>query len=263
MFEEVTEVAGIIGVSKTATRILLNQHKWNREQLLEKIYSEDNKLEELAPTTSEGTVWNTSHHWSGMGGGLMGNWSNAECEICYNDRRKKMLSLSCGHQFCTECWVEHINSRVSDHQGSQMIECPGNCKVILDDEMVLKLLTERSARERYQELITASYVQSNPRLRWCPGPDCSQVFSVSGLVREGREVRVTCSAGHSSCFNCGLESHQPVSCRLLRLWTVKCQDESETNNWVMANTKPCPQVIILSLCNTLKLNCVSPSARLP
>ena len=177
----------------------------------------------------------------------MGNWSNAECEICYNDRRKKMLSLSCGHQFCLECWVEHINTRISDHQGSQMIECPGNCKVILDDETVLKLLSERGGQERYQEFITASYIQSNPRLRWCPGLDCTQVVSVSDLVREGRELTVTCLAGHSSCFSCGLESHQPVSCRLLRLWSLKCQDESETNNWVMANTKPCPQVIILSL----------------
>ena len=246
MLEEVLEVSGITGISKTATRILLHHYKWDREKLLERIYSADDKdLEELVPSVSEGMDWSTSHHWSGLGGGLIGNWSNAECEICYNDRRKRMLSLSCGHQFCTECWVEHITSRISQHQGVPMIECPASCKKIVDDETVLKVLTEGrpEARERYQLFISASYVQSNPRLRWCSGPDCSQALSVSATVVEGRELTLTCSAGHSACFPCGLESHQPLSCRLLRLWTAKCQDDSETNNWVLANTKQCPKVI--------------------
>ena len=239
------EVAGITGFSQTASRILLNQYKWDREKLLEKIYSADKKRDEFSiPSVSEGTSWTSSVHWSGLGGGLMGNWSNAECEICYNDRRKRMLSLSCGHQFCTECWVEHITTRISQYQGSPRIECPGNCKVILDDETVLKVLPEGAAREKYQQFISAGYVQSNPRLRWCSGPDCSLALSVSALVLEGRELTATCSAGHSACFSCGQESHQPVSCRLLRLWTAKCQDDSETNNWVLANTKPCPKVNI-------------------
>ena len=94
MLEEVVEVSGITGISKTATRILLHHYKWDREKLLERIYSAaDKDLEELVPSVSEGMDWSTSHHWSGLGGGLIGNWSNAECEICYNDRRKRMLSL--------------------------------------------------------------------------------------------------------------------------------------------------------------------------
>ncbi|KAG6474140.1 hypothetical protein ZIOFF_068064 [Zingiber officinale] len=30
-----------------------------------------------------------------------------------------------------------------------------------------------------------------------------------------------------------------VKCFLLKLWTKKCQDESETVNWITINTKPC------------------------
>jgi len=29
--------------------------------------------------------------------------------------------------------------------------------------------------------------------------------------------------------------------RRWRRWKVKCQDDSETKNWLTANTKPCPK----------------------
>ena len=52
------EVAGITGFSQTASRILLNQYKWDREKLLERIYSADNKRDEFSvPSVSEGTSW--------------------------------------------------------------------------------------------------------------------------------------------------------------------------------------------------------------
>ena len=241
MFEEVKEVSGITGISTTATRILLNHHKWDREQLLERIYSEDNKLEDLVPSVNQNTTEDMF-------------WSLDECEICYSDRRKKMLRLSCGHQFCRDCWVEHINTRISHQRGSQLIECPASCRVVVDDETVLKLLEEGSPRQRYQQFVTAGYVQSNPRLRWCSGLDCSLAISVSEVVREGGEMAVTCLAGHTSCFSCGLEPHQPVSCRLLSQWSRKCQDDSETNNWVVVNTKQCPKVGHLTISHQSSTN---------
>ena len=142
MLEDVVEVAGITGISQTAARILLNHYKWDREQLLERIYSADDNLEQLVPSVSEGQFWRPSLHSD----------STAECEICYEDQRREMLGLSCGHQFCTECWVEHINTRISHHQGTAMIECPASCKVILDDETVLSVLPER-ARAVFSTLI--------------------------------------------------------------------------------------------------------------
>jgi ariadne-1 len=43
---------------------------------------------------------------------------------------------------------------------------------------------------------------------------------------------------------CGEEAHEPVNCQNLILWKEKCQNESETANWILANTKRCPK------CNT-------------
>ena len=33
----------------------------------------------------------------------------------------------------------------------------------------------------------------------------------------------------------------PATCEQMRQWKRKCEDESETNNWIAANTKDCPK----------------------
>jgi len=42
-------------------------------------------------------------------------------------------------------------------------------------------------------------------------------------------------------MRCGEEAHAPTSCALLTRWLEKCQNESETANWILANTKRCPK----------------------
>lgn len=39
---------------------------------------------------------------------------------------------------------------------------------------------------------------------------------------------------------CTQESHAPASCSQLVDWCAKCANESETANWIIANTKKCP-----------------------
>lgn len=79
--------------------------------------------------------------------------------------------------------------------------------------------------------------QCNRLLRWCPAADCGRVVEVGHL--EARPVKCTC--GTVFCFACGHEWHEPVNCRLLKLWIKKCNDDSETSNWISANTKECPK----------------------
>jgi hypothetical protein len=41
-------------------------------------------------------------------------------------------------------------------------------------------------------------------------------------------------------FRCGhAGNHRPVLCRVVKLWEKKCADDSETSNWLQANTKEC------------------------
>ena len=52
---------------------------------------------------------------------------------------------------------------------------------------------------------------------------------------------VKCRCSHSFCFNCSENWHDPVRCHLIKKWIKKCDDDSETSNWISANTKECPK----------------------
>lgn len=74
-------------------------------------------------------------------------------------------------------------------------------------------------------------------MRWCPSADCN--YAIKVLYVEARPV--ACKCGHVFCFECGENWHDPVQCRLLKKWIKKCDDDSETSNWIAANTKECPK----------------------
>lgn len=74
-------------------------------------------------------------------------------------------------------------------------------------------------------------------LRWCPSPDCNSAIKVQYVESKP----VTCKCAHTFCFHCGENWHDPVKCHLLRKWIRKCDDDSETSNWIAANTKECPK----------------------
>jgi ariadne-1 len=95
----------------------------------------------------------------------------------------------------------------------------------------------------YDELLTRTYVDDLENLKWCPSPNC--VFAVDCKVKSrdlGRIVpTVNCDCGHQFCFGCTLNDHQPAPCNLVKKWLKKCEDDSETANWISANTKECPR----------------------
>ena len=111
------------------------------------------------------------------------------------------------------------------------------CDILVDDVTVMNLLTEPRVRTKYQQLITNSFVECNRLLRWCPSADCSYAVKVQYV--DSRPVE--CKCGHIFCFECAEQWHDPVQCRLLRKWIKKCDDDSETSNWIAANTKECPK----------------------
>ena len=92
--------------------------------------------------------------------------------------RELMTGLECGHLFCTQCWTEYLTTKIVDEGASQMIECPGACNIVVDDQTVMTLITDPRVKLKYQHLITNSFVQCNRLLKWCPSPDCSNAVKV-------------------------------------------------------------------------------------
>lgn len=162
-----------------------------------------------------------------------------DCDICFlKYQYTNMTGLQCGHRFCKACWIEYLTTKIMEEGLCKSIACAAHgCDILVDDVTVMNLLTEPRVRTKYQQLITNSFVECNRLLRWCPSADCSYAVKVQYV--DARPVE--CKCGHVFCFECGEQWHDPVQCRLLRKWIKKCDDDSETSNWIAANTKECPK----------------------
>ena len=138
------------------------------------------------------------------------------------------------------------------------------CNIVMDERTVELLVDEATCdrcvpqfqrgkgirlmyapNARYRELLNRSYVDDDPSLRWCPHPNCEYAIRCPGVSVKSLDSvvpTVKCAENHKFCFGCGLESdHQPAICPIVKLWLKKCADDSETANWIQANTKECPK----------------------
>lgn len=88
--------------------------------------------------------------------------------------------------------------------------------------------------------------------RWCPSLDCN---NLAEMVTDPRDSEfdhdtnidisnipiVSCPNSHEFCFDCQKENHLPCPCWIVKKWIQKCEDDSETANWMQLNTNSCPK----------------------
>ncbi|XP_022667404.1 potential E3 ubiquitin-protein ligase ariadne-1-like isoform X1 [Varroa jacobsoni] len=237
MVDTIKEVNTIVEqIPPTMTRILLNHFKWDLEKLYEKYYDGDQE-----------TLFQQAHIVYPFKGSALADKKQPsaameECEICLKRVPcSSMAALACDHRFCTDCWNYYLTTKIMEEGIGQTISCAAHgCDILVDDQTVMRLITDQKVKLKYQHLITNSFVQCNRLLRWCPKPECTNAIKVSYV--EARAV--TCNCGHTFCFACGENWHDPVRCGLIKKWQKKCDDDSETSNWIAANTKECPKCYV-------------------
>ncbi|CAD5206662.1 unnamed protein product [Bursaphelenchus okinawaensis] len=224
LFNLASETSVVIGIAPDICSVLLNDFQWNRENLIEKFYEAGDKDKFLA-----------THNVTDEEDALRCRGAEGSCEICYDDC--ETYGLDCNHVYCDSCWRNYLTVKIQD-EGVVLVACPGiKCKRLLAGRMIKKFLTDPVILQKYEKLVINSFVQSNFKLKWCPALDCGHAVKVPHA--ECRPIKCSCSMVF--CFQCSQQWHDPVSCDMLKLWLKKCSDDSETSNWLNANTKDCPK----------------------
>ena len=166
--------------------------------------------------------------------------SSQMCDICLQSQtNERMQSLSCGHSFCVDCWKAHVHVQLQSGVALG-IECMGQeCSCPLPDDLAIMLLGDGGfVRRRYDQFAVQECISSHPLMQRCPGPDCEHFF----LAKQSLAKRVQCdNCASNVCFKCQLDYHAPTDCSMIRQWLAKCEDDSETANYISANTKDCPR----------------------
>lgn len=177
------------------------------------------------------------------------------CAICMEvlNASNGAQNPTCGHTFCLSCWRNLISACISEGK-SRRIPCGMHpCKAVVDADLILRALNDvhqepehkqRSQQDlkRYEKAMLDSFVEDNPRARWCPSqPCCGRAVKVN----DSCSLRVDCECSSPCdevfCFNCGDLTHTPCPCEWATNWKKKCFSESENEVFVLANCKPCPK----------------------
>ncbi|CAA0830909.1 Probable E3 ubiquitin-protein ligase ARI2 [Striga hermonthica] len=228
--EDLRRVMDLLSVKEHHARTLLIHYRWDVENLIS-VYVEKGRsclfadagisiVIDLDPEEPPSTVM---------------------CNICMDDVAGQDVTLmDCGHCFCNDCWTEHFIVKINEGQ-SKRIRCMAHkCNAICDEAVVRRLVSSRNPDlvEKFDRFLLESYIEDNKMVKWCPSvPHCGNALRVDS----DEFCEVECSCGFQFCFSCLLEAHSPCSCLMWQLWTKKCQDESETVNWITVHTKPCPK----------------------
>jgi ariadne-1 len=229
------DVAEVLGIPPVTAPPLLQNYKWSKEAVLEAYMRDSEKLFKKCGI----------YH---RAGNSVASKPVRECPICYDQvDQESILSMPCGHAFCLECWYDFCVNAIAEGPNVLRKSCPhaGCPEVVTEYEIKTALGSTSKEYIRYQSFQLRSFVESNALTRWCPGPGCERVacaMTASAMEAEGNVAHCdTCLIAF--CLLCGNEPHGPSSCRNLALWLEKCRNESETANWILANTKECPKCV--------------------
>jgi len=226
MKRRLDDVTEILGVPASAVAVMLREHKWSKEIVLEKFYDNPEKLERKYGIYARCNP-------------CFPKKSTKTCKICYDDELP-MITMPCGHEFCTGCWKEFVDNAILEGPACIRKTCPeANCSELMTEEEVR--CAAPSLLPKFESYQLRSFVESNTLTRWCPGRGCDRISCASSTSAMEQEGNVTnCdSCDISFCVRCGQEPHSPSNCKDLARWNEKCKNESETANWILANTKPC------------------------
>ena len=235
MMKYVEEVKEILQLASPIVKLLLHFFHWNKQRLLEQFYEMEHEqffrqaklLNPFSVRTAEPTD------------------SSPSCGICYSDTPSAMFHLQCEHHFCHDCWKAYLTQQIVHEGLAQTIVCPDSqCDLLIADQTILRFLHgDEFVQHLYQNLILNSYVEHNPRARWCPGKNCGQIIHATSLTSAYNYAQlIVCSHCQTSfCFQCTQPWHDPIKCRLLLQWNKKLLDEDSNNILlVRATTKACP-----------------------
>ncbi|GAX23832.1 ariadne-1 [Fistulifera solaris] len=234
------EVTEMLGVSQATAMALLQSYQFSKERLMESYTNDDPE-----------TIWKRAGVYHRCSGNQNPEASAADmCPICMEDASptSPLKAMPCGHAFCGDCWTDFAVNLVQ-HEGRASSTCPhaGCPEVVTQDEIQPALeQSHPNLWNKYQQFQLKAFVEANTLTRWCPGPGCERIaWAPTASAMDAAIGLAHCDHCDTRfCMMCGHnEPHRPVPCRSLQVWHDKCRDESETANWILANTKECPSCV--------------------
>ncbi|XP_013585679.1 PREDICTED: probable E3 ubiquitin-protein ligase ARI5 [Brassica oleracea var. oleracea] len=224
--DDIGRVSMVLSISEAEASILLLHYHWSVSKVHDEWFADEERVRKAVGILERPVV-------STLDGGEL------TCGICFEPfQREEVVSLACGHPFCSTCWTGYISTTINDGPGCLMLKCPEpSCPAAVGQDMFEKFASKED-KEKYYKYFLRSYIEDNRKMKWCPAPGCENAIEFTAGTSN---YDVSCSCSRSFCWNCTEEAHRPVDCHTVAQWIRKNSAESENMNWILANSKPCPK----------------------
>ncbi|AOA60925.1 GQ67_02009T0 [Komagataella phaffii] len=245
--EKADHVAAFIGMTRDECLVLLQHYDWREDKVLDDFLSLGDEIK-----VSKGLALSSKLRHS-----LPLHSLSRICAICCEQVDQMFHLEQCSHEYCVKCYTRYLSDKLRQ-QDSLVLCMEPSCSISVSLQD-LKALDSNFPGKDHKPLydimisnIAKNYVESNPKLKWCPAPDCTGIVQFDGFstyeigtLKEYLDSHnlpiVTCPYSHSFCFACSYEDHDPIPCNIAKNWIRKSKDDSETANWIDINTKQCPK----------------------
>lgn len=236
MDDRVQQMCGLLGLAAEEVAMLLRHFRWHKERLIEKYMDSPEDVLQDAGIQS-------SYTEESRGG--MKKFDGFMCIICCDEGDLETFALACGHRFCHTCYTHYLEQKIREEGEARRIQCPGEKCGLVVHESQIQLMVSSETYSRYRDLLNRTYVDDHEFIKWCPAPNCDYAIECNVKTWQLTTIipSVQCACRYRFCFGCGLQDHQPCICVLVKKWLKKCADDSETANWISANTKECPKCV--------------------
>eukprot|EP00227_Mantoniella_beaufortii_P007612 CAMPEP_0197594376 /NCGR_PEP_ID=MMETSP1326-20131121/20400_1 /TAXON_ID=1155430 /ORGANISM="Genus nov. species nov., Strain RCC2288" /LENGTH=510 /DNA_ID=CAMNT_0043160539 /DNA_START=351 /DNA_END=1879 /DNA_ORIENTATION=- len=229
--EAVARVVAVLQINSDEATQLLRAFKWNVNRVHDEWFQNEEGVRAkvgLFPVDCAMDVSESEHQ--------------VTCGVCFDEFPASGINhVGCKHSFCGTCWKGYLDNALAEGPSCLNLRCPQDkCTSRVTEDMARRYLGPEGAA-KLSTFQWRSWVDDNPKVKWCTGAGCENVVEIgNGTAGEG-PVDVQCTCGTSFCWSCQEEAHRPVDCETVRKWLIKNSAESENMNWILANTKPCPE----------------------
>ncbi|RSL55211.1 hypothetical protein CEP54_009484 [Fusarium duplospermum] len=135
-----------------------------------------------------------------------------DCQICLCEAEEPIMT-SCNHVYCSHCFVD-LCCAIAMQPGETGIACEGDegeCGHVFDFSEIRDLLPSETF-ETVLETSFTTFVQTHlEKLRYCPTPDCTQVYRVSSKTEKPPPTFTCNSCLACICTGCHA-AHPSITC---------------------------------------------------
>ncbi|KAL7721354.1 RBR-type E3 ubiquitin transferase [Entamoeba marina] len=199
----IEDTANFTCLSQGDSCLLLRYFKWNVNKMNDLYYDDPDKYLELSHIEVNGKEPEKGP---------------TTCDVCYEEV-DELISLSCGHGFCKNCWKDHVVECLNGPNAIDSLCMASGCKCKIHFELVKK----------------KEYVENQGNV-FCPNPLCGRAIVI--LTSERPTDNIFCLCGQRFCFHCLSEYHSPATCTQVSDWNSLSTKDDE-NSYLLLTAKAC------------------------